>query len=107
MRQITRDAVNAFMSGKDFKRGNTEVKNGVMYLHGNAIATKNNVGYMSPDAIGIMVNLAGWNTRTTRERLNGLISPKYRIFQKDFTPYLESRNGLAMFEMGSRRWYRL
>ena len=69
MRKITKQAVEAFMNGKAFKSGNTEVSPGYnesfsMLLHGNLIANKHQNG--------ISVSLAGWNTKTTRERLNGI-----------------------------------
>ena len=69
MRKITRDAVKAFNEGKPFKRGNTMVRVSIfgnvrMYLHGNLIANK--TGWTTA------VRTAGWNSRVTRERLNGI-----------------------------------
>ena len=67
-RQITEQAVNAFNNNKNFNLSNTTVSADCtgtrMYLFGNLIAEK--VGNR------IRVTLAGWNTPTTRERLNGL-----------------------------------
>jgi len=70
MRKITQQAVDAFNKGKPFKSGNTEVKVDVwgareMFLHNNLIATQFPEG-------GLEITTAGWNTPTTRERLNGL-----------------------------------
>lgn len=68
MRKITKQAVSAFIDGVNFTSGNTKVKSfsgyNEYYLHDNLIATKYG------DAI--KVSLAGWNTTTTRERLNGI-----------------------------------
>jgi hypothetical protein len=68
MRKITKEAVEAFLKGCNFKSDNTEVNvtrhNVGYYLHDNLIALK------SGDKIE--VSLAGWNTKTTRERLNGI-----------------------------------
>lgn len=68
MRKITEQAVGAFLKGHNFKSDNTEVNttnnNVGYYLHDNLIALK------SGDKIE--VSLAGWNTSTTRERLNGI-----------------------------------
>jgi hypothetical protein len=68
MRKITEQAANAFHNGRDFRSGNTQVNcrlGGVeLTLHGNMIAK--NIGE------GLHINLCGWNTNTTRERLNGL-----------------------------------
>ena len=71
MRQITSDAVDAFLSGKEFRRGNTEVivdEAGCsrMLLFGNQIAFKRE------DRIDI--TNAGYTTQTTKDRLNGILS---------------------------------
>lgn len=85
MRKITKQAVTAFFTRKPFKRDNTEVRNELGYtwliLHGNKIAQRNN---------GILcVSTGGWNTPTTRERLNGL--PGVKVWQKDHTLYLNGK----------------
>lgn len=88
MRKITRDAVNAFRNNEDFNRGNTQVMSGVngavMLLHGNAIAAWQDDGEL-------YVSSAGWETVTTRDRLNGLLSSCgcQGIYQKDFAWYWE------------------
>jgi DNA-binding LacI/PurR family transcriptional regulator len=89
MRQITYDAVKAFLSGYNFKRSNTEVKYHVeddryrMYLHGNCIAEK--LGGRSK----VYISCAGWTSNTTKERLNGILDTlnKPRIYQKDWVWY--------------------
>lgn len=73
-RQITTDACSAFEEERYFKNSNTEVEVGIrvadqrstvtLLLHGNAIAK-------SVDDC-LYIRTAGWNTATTRERLNGL-----------------------------------
>lgn len=68
MRKITKLAAAAFHARKPFHLDNTEVRtydtSAEMLLHGNHIAVITEKG--------IQVNLAGWNTPTTRERLNGI-----------------------------------
>ena len=64
MRKITSEAVEAFKGGKYYKNTNTEIAGYSFYLHGNKIAEKRDGE--------IDITLAGWNTNTTRERLNGL-----------------------------------
>lgn len=68
MRQITQNSVNAFINHKANKLSNTQVItcNNVskMYLFGNLIAVNNN-GVIS-------VSNAGWESITTKERLNGI-----------------------------------
>jgi hypothetical protein len=80
MRKITNEAVEAFVSNKNYKKngsdhyGNTSVIMEVssdqfmnrMWLHGNLIAVKDHVNDV------LKVSLCGWNTNTTRERLNGI-----------------------------------
>ena len=65
MRKITRYAAIAFRGGDNWSLGNTTVCDGAMYLHGNKIAERREDG--------VYCTLAGWNTPTTRERLNGLL----------------------------------
>lgn len=85
MRKITQDAIRAFEQHKKFKRGNTEVKvsEGRLFaelkLHGNTIAKS---GLFE----GPLITSAGWNTVTTKERLNGIKG--VNIHQKNFTWYL-------------------
>ena len=83
MRKITQDAIRAFRYRQTFKRGNTEVKvfdNSVaLFLHGNIIAEYAADG-------GLYIRDGGWQSNTTKERLNGL--PNVHIYQKDFQWYL-------------------
>lgn len=93
MRKITQQAIQAFTQSRNFKSGATEVKvqdNGVKFLslHGNHIASH------SPSD-GLSINLCGWNTSTTRERLNGL--PSVRIHTKQGQAYL---NGVEIPDNG-------
>lgn len=71
MRKITKEAVDRFIiGGITFKSGNTRVDcssvTNYMYLHDNLIAVNDHISGR------IRVSLAGWNTNTTRERLNGI-----------------------------------
>lgn len=68
MRKISKITSHAFMCGESMTLSNTTVSNDGeltnLYLHGNLIATrKENV---------ITVRTAGWDTPTTKERLNSL-----------------------------------
>lgn len=70
-RKITMQAVRALENSKNFKSGNTQVtyepdrEVARMFLWGNEIARKFDDG-------SLYINLCGYNTVTTRERLNGL-----------------------------------
>jgi hypothetical protein len=83
MKQITSKASAAFQENRKFRDSATKVHfDGIttnLFLHGHCIARK------SPST-GLEINLCGWNTSTTRERLNGL--PNVRIYTKKGQVYL-------------------
>lgn len=85
MRKVTREAVSAFINGRAFKSGNTQVTvdgpKTTMRLHGNAIATICDGRLVISDG--------GWQTATTKERLNGL--PGVSVHQKDYQWYLNGK----------------
>ena len=89
MRKITIEMASAFENNENKTLSNTEVKDNKMYLWGNCIAKKENGK--------TYINMCGYNTNTTRERLNGLSG--VNIKSKDFTPYL---NGIKISSCG---WY--
>jgi hypothetical protein len=68
-RDITKVAVNAFENSVNFYSSNTRVavdgKEVKMYLFGNLIAKKTEEGFF--------ITNAGWNSNTTKERLNGFV----------------------------------
>jgi hypothetical protein len=83
MRKITAESVNAFLNRKEFKKSNMAVtiEGGITYLklHNNKIAAMLNDGR-------IWISNAGWDTNTTKERLNGI--PNVRINQKNWEWFL-------------------
>jgi|8_EtaG_2_1085327.scaffolds.fasta_scaffold72020_2 hypothetical protein len=84
MRKITRQIVDAFWNRKPMTKGNScvaRLPDGTahMVLHGSIIATHGPNGEVS-------ITTAGWNTVTTKERLNGI--PGVSITQKNFELYL-------------------
>lgn len=83
MRKITERICNAFLDGKRLTISNTLTEDATIWLHGNKIA------YWLTDEI-LQISLAGYNTVTTRERLNGLLTTlgsNWRIVQRDYRPY--------------------
>ena len=100
MNLITEQSVAAFLNGKKFSKSNmrVEVEPNVTVLkyQGNAIAYK----YNDPKNT-ISITNCGWETNTTRERLNGvilesiysgLISKDFkRIKQKNWVWYLDGK----------------
>ena len=85
-RKITTESIKAFLSGKTFNKSNMSVtKEGETFklrLHGNTIATIDELGVLS-------VSNAGWASNTTKERLNGL--PGVRVNQKNWNWYLNGQ----------------
>jgi len=65
MRKVTEQIRNAFLNGKALKIGNTRTDGNRVWLHGNLIVERTEKG-------DIFATLAGWNTPTTRERVNGI-----------------------------------
>jgi len=66
-RRVT-DAIGAaFAKGESKKVGNSNTDGKTVFLHGNAIVKREPNG-------NIMISNAGWATRTTHERINGVLS---------------------------------
>ena len=96
-RQITKDVARAFLNDQTFCKSNSMVtrQDGVtsLLLFGNRIAYKKDGK--------LFVSMCGYNTVTTRERLNGI--PCLSVTSKNFTPYI---NGVEVssyktYEIGS------
>lgn len=71
MKKITREAINAFYTPRtDFNKSNTIVEGDLeeskLYLFGNLIAIYNHYRHETH------ISNAGWQSVTTKERLNGL-----------------------------------
>lgn len=95
MRQVTKQTVLAFLNGQHMAVSNTMTNGKSLYLWGNEIARFNSDGKLE-------ISLCGWNTPTTRERLNGVLSLggyNLKVSSKNFTPTI---NGV---EISSDRYY--
>ena len=79
MRKVTEQIKQAFNNGTSLKVGNTRTDGQTVWLHGNAIVKRDPSGL-------VMATLAGWNTPTTRERVNGITG--LGIYQSNFVPML-------------------
>lgn len=94
-RKITQESVSAFLAGRKFSKSNMSVteEGGTfrLKLHGNTIATIDELGVLS-------VSNAGWASNTTRERLNGI--PGVHVKQRNWEWFL---NG----ESWDGRWKRI
>jgi len=86
MRKITKESVNAFLNREKFNKSNMSVTldQGVAYLRlfGNTIAGLNEDG-------NLYISTCGWNTPTTKERLNAL--PNVRVNTKAGQLYLNGK----------------
>lgn len=101
MRKITEEAVNRFIKKEAFRSGNTkvEVREGIayFYLHDNCISILDNET--------LFISTCGWETTTTKERLNGILfkvlGSSYQIRQKNFIWYIkdEPLNGTKVFNL--------
>ena len=101
MRKITKESSEAFVNFQDYFKSNTRVsiikqfeqgrpenECAYFYLHGNLIArmTKQ-IGSRYPEGLeSIEIDLCGWHTPTTRERINGILEAlgyDFRIAQRN------------------------
>jgi len=85
-RKISQAGAMALESGRKLHQSNTsvEIDNGgdwILKLHGNTIAR------ITED--GLSITTAGWNTPTTRERLNALDG--VGVHQKNYVLYLNDK----------------
>lgn len=81
MRKITKEIVAAFINRETKQIGNSRTDGKALYLHENPIAV-----HISE---GINITTAGWNTTTTRERLNGL--PGVSVYVRKGQLYLNGQ----------------
>lgn len=92
VRKIDELSARNFYNRATWRQANTRTESGVLYLHGNQIARLDESG-------ALWVTLAGWNTTTTRARLNALDGVNIRV--RAGRPYL---NGVEISESG---WYKV
>jgi len=80
-RKVTTSIVSAFMTGKSLSVDNSTTDGTSLFLFGNKIAEKRNGG--------LHITNAGWQSNTTKERLNAL--PNVSICQKNHVWYLNGK----------------
>ena len=93
MRQITEQAVLAFKEGRNFNKSNTTVNTNYVTSSGRPIVELSLYGNLIARTVEdqhgnreLSINDGGWQTVTTKERLNAL--PGVNIQQKDWQWYL-------------------
>tara|TARA_R110002110_G_C13140536_1_gene689719 strand:+ start:390 stop:686 length:297 start_codon:yes stop_codon:yes gene_type:complete len=97
MRKVTKQIAEAFDRGISETVGNTTTTGFSVFLHGNKIVELDPSG-------NVFMSLAGWNTPTTRERLNGIaevLGLNARFSQKNFDPYFNGK------PIGSSQWIQI
>lgn len=82
MRKVTKRIKKAFEQGTALKVDNTSTDGTSVFLYGNEIIRRESSGL-------VVATLAGWNTSTTRERINGITG--LDIYQKNFVPMLNGQ----------------
>ena len=92
MRKIEHEMCSAVRNNKDMRKANTEVlyspsrQVSCVYLHGNLIAVV--------DKDTVQVYDGGWQSNTTKSRLNALINElcdgrMFGVYQRDFNWYIQ------------------
>ena len=107
MRKIETQMNNAISESKDWRTANTRVENvnGVsfVYLHNNLIA--------EVDDDSIKLYDGGWQSVTTKSRLNAILSEHgvtgESVFQKNFEWFIRLWNGTEFFTTEFRSGMRL
>ena len=96
MRKISIEIAKAFINDKKKIVGNTYTENGEIFLHNNKIAWWESTGkyyskgsHIDSNSIHLCFSMCGWDTVTTRERLNTLFC---ELFKSDLV-YLKQSKG--------------
>lgn len=105
MRVIEKQMIQAIARRKSWRNGNTSVDVHSSWcevrLHGNMIARIDNEG--------VKFSLAGWNTATTRSRVNAILQTfcngHARVSQKAFAPILWIGGVPHEISASAREWY--
>jgi hypothetical protein len=100
MRKIEANLIEAIRTNREWSEGNTTFAGGLVLLHGHVIAKK--------DGTTWMINLQGYNTNVTRNRLTAILrefsSETCGVFKKNGKAYLQMRNGYAD-EISTEGWH--
>lgn len=90
MRKVTQHVVTAFVEGRKASQANTRTDGHHLYLHGSMIARVDPTKASSTGTIpAVEVTTAGWDTRTTIDRLNAI--PGCRVHVKSGQLYLNGK----------------
>ena len=111
MRKITKESSEAFVNFDQYKKSNTEVASldtiARFYLHGNCIAEINRGKLPYRELTSVIIDLCGWHTPTTRERINGILNAlgyDFRIAQRNHEQVLIRSNGQDILKLSTDRF---
>lgn len=82
-RQVSKDIINAFINNQKRNISNSSTDGQSLFLHGHKIAWKEEGKYF--------INMCGWGSPTTRERLNTLlrtINASFGVGQRNYSQCL-------------------
>ena len=103
MRKGSTQIAKAFLIGRPATLKNDTTTGSTLYYHGNAIAKRNEDGTID-------CTLAGWNTVTTRLRLNqlsDLLGSSWRVRQRKYKPMFYNWRNQCEMPIGERDWFTL
>ena len=103
MRKISKSIANAFNKGERRSISNTVTDNDEVLLHGNRIMWKNDSG-------DLCLSMCGWDTPTTRERLNALLEvlgSDWRIVQRSGMQFAVTSVGAIERHIDPNEVYRI
>jgi len=98
MRKIEQVVCGAFVRGESASLDNSMTDGNHLYLHGNLIVER------KPDGT-VMATLAGWNTPTTRSRINavaGFLGINGGVFCRGGIPHIQPDHAIEVNE-----WFEL
>jgi len=100
MRKITKESSEAFVNFDQYKKSNTEVVSldliSRFYLHDNCIAE---IARSYDQSKSVKIDLCGWHTPTTRERINGILDALHYDFK-----IAQRNHEQVLVRLRRRRW---
>jgi hypothetical protein len=107
MRNIDKNSAVALYESKGFRGGNTVVTKEGVWLHGNQIVRIMPEGNLK-DSTLVQFTLCGWDTPTTRARINGVLEifeGKMSLKKIKGQTYLVDYMDKTQMPIDSDQWY--
>lgn len=103
MRQVTYNISHALRNGAPLKSGNTRTDGEHVWVHGHMIARAKH------DTNELFFTMAGYSTKLTLERLNGLfeiLNVPAHLAKEQSRVWLRKDNGMVL-PLDANEWYRM